>query len=97
MSSLGEIDQGSSALDNNKEVRVVFLDISKAFDKVWYDGIIYKLKQCGISGKLLNWFINYLSNRKQRVLINGQNSDWDNVEAGVPQGSVLGPCFFLYT
>ena len=53
------------------EVRSVFLDISKAFDKVWHKGLLYKLKSMGISGKLYNLLENYLSERSQRVLLNG--------------------------
>ena len=71
------------------------LDISKAFDKVWYDVLIYKLKSYGVENKLLNLIQNYLTNRQQRVLLNGQTSKWTNVLAGVPQDSVLGPLLFL--
>ena len=60
-----------SSLDINLEVRSVYLDMSKAFDKVWHAGLIFKLKQNGISEGLLILLENYLSNRKQRVLING--------------------------
>ena len=63
------------ALSKKDEVRVVFLDISKAFVKVWHIGLIFKLRQTGISGGLLNWFSNYLHDRQQRVIINGQCSD----------------------
>ena len=56
------------------EVRRAFLDISKAFDKVWRNGLIYKLKQNGVSGKLLNSIIDFLNVRKQRVVLNGQYS-----------------------
>ena len=77
------------------ETRAVFLDISKAFDKVWHDGIIFKLKCNGISGNLLKFFENYLLNRCQRVVLNGTTSDWKRLHAGVPQGSVLGPLLFL--
>ena len=56
------------------EVRSVFLDISKAFDKVWHEGLIYKIKSMGVSSQLLNLLENYLTNRHQRVLLNGQNS-----------------------
>ena len=69
--------------------------MSKAFDKVWHEGLVFKLKQNGIDGNLLNLLRNYLSNRKQRVVINGQESNWADIQAGVPQGSVLGPLLFL--
>ena len=76
-------------------VRSVFLDMSKAFDKVWHEGLLFKLKQNEISGKLLTLLKNYLSNRRQRVLINGSSSQWGDIESGVPQGSVLRPLLFL--
>ena len=72
-----------------------FLDISKAFDKVWHKGLIFKLKQNGISGNLLKFFESYLHNRKQRVILNGFYSEYSSIESGVPQGSVLGPLLFL--
>ena len=77
------------------EVRAVFLDISKAFDKVWHDGLIFKLKQNGISGSLRKFFETYLHNRKQRVVLNGSFSDYSVTHSGVPQGSVPGPLLFL--
>ena len=78
------------------EVRSVFLDISKAFDEVWHDGIIYKLTQNGISGSLLNRLEDFLKERKQSIVLNGQVSTWKNINAGVRQGSSLVPCCFLF-
>ena len=84
-----------SSCDDGFEIRSVFLDISKVFDKVWHEGIVFKLQQNGISDELLNILPDFLRNRKQRVTLNVQSSSWTNVNAGVPQGSILGPLLFL--
>ena len=81
-----------SSLDINLEVRSVFLYMFNAFDKVWHEGLLFKLR---INGKLINLLKSYLSNRKQRVLINGSESYRGEIESGVPQGSVLGRLLFL--
>ena len=83
-----------SSFGEGLEFRSVFLDISKAFDKVWHD-IIFKLTQNGISGNLLNLLRDFLNERKQRVVLNGQFSTWKNVNAGVRQGSIIGPLLLL--
>lgn len=85
----------TKALDDKQDIQVAFCDISKAFDRVWHEGLIFKLKKCGIQGKLLHWFCHYLHGRKQRVNISGTHSTWGPIKAGVPQGSTLGPLMFL--
>ena len=72
----------------------MFLDISKAFNKVWNDGLIYKLKRNSINGDLLKFIKSFLSDRYQRVVLNGQTSNCKKTKAGVPQGSILGPLPF---
>ena len=83
------------SFDNGFEVRGVFLDISKAFDKVWHKALIFKLKQNGVTGDSLNILIDFLKERKQRVVLNSQHSKWSNIFAGVTQGSILGSLLFL--
>ena len=75
--------------------RGVFLDISIAFDRVWHEGLLFDLESYGITNNLLPLIKNSLSDRLQRVILNGQASSWKEVLAGVPQGSILGPLFFL--
>ena len=81
-------------IDDGYDVQVYFL-ISKAFDKVQDQGLHYKLRQNGISGELLNTLTDFLDNRTQTVILNGQYSSWAKVEAGVPEGSILGQLLFL--
>ena len=81
-------------LDNN-ETDAIFLDYAKAFDKVDYDILFQKIKNIGISGKLFNWIKDFLSNRKQVVVVDEILSYIASVVSGVPQGTVLGPLLFL--
>ena len=77
------------------QVRGVLLDISKAFGRVWDEGLIYKIKSVGTSGPLLKLIESFFSNRYQTVLLNRQSSTWLPIIADVPQDSILGPLFFL--
>ena len=64
------------------------MDICEAFDKVWHDGLIFKLKAYGTEVELFPLFENYLQNREQRVALNGQKSEWRKINSGVSQGSL---------
>ena len=83
------------SMDEGKECVFLFCDMSKAFDRVWHEGLLYKLEKMGITGNLLEWAKSYLKDRRQQVVINGQASEVKMIESGVPQGSILGPLFFL--
>ena len=76
--------------DDCYEVRGVFLDISKAFDKLWHHGLHYKLRQNGISGELLNILTDFLDNRTQSVNLNGQYSSWAKLKLELPKVQFLG-------
>jgi len=82
-----------NALDNNKTIIAIFLDLSKAFNTVNHKKIINIVPNFGIT--VTSWFISYLENRKQTVRINGITSDVLSINCGVPQGSVLGPLLFI--
>ena len=82
-------------LDEGHDVRMVFLDVTKAFDRVWHQGILYKLSCLGVSTSIVNWVKSYLTQRQQCVILNGCCSGWREIQAGVPQGSILGPLLFL--
>ena len=84
-----------SCLDQGKDVRFIFCDISKAFDKVWHSGLLFKLRFYGIHQSLIDWIADYLGDRSQKVVLDGFSSTNTGITAGVPQGSVLGPFLFL--
>jgi hypothetical protein len=84
-----------NALDKGSEVGIIALDISRAFDRVWHKGLLTKLMSLGIGGQLYRWLRDFLSGRSIRVVLNGQVSSTAKINAGVPQGSILGPTLFL--
>ena len=93
---LGFISDLTNNMEENRQTDVLITDFSKAFDKVGHGRLLQKLDHYGIRGRNNRWIANFLSNRKQRVVLDGSQSAEVDVDSGVPQGSVLGPCLFLF-
>ena len=89
------VDNITNAVERNEATTGIFLDLSKAFDTIDHDILLYKLEHYGFRGIFLEWFKNYLSNRKQYVSYNSCDSELKDIVCGVPQGSILGPLLFI--
>ena len=87
-----KIHQG---LDDEHEIAMIFLDLSKAYDRICHKRLLFKLRKIGIWGSLLKWIESYLSGRSQRVVLKGKSSEFLNIFGSVQQGSILSSLFFL--
>ena len=83
-------------MDRGRDVRFVCCDVSKAFDKVWHTGLLFKLKQTGVNKQLISWIESYLADRQQKVVSDGFSSTVKGIKAGVPQGLFWAPSFSLF-
>ena len=89
------LDAWTETLENGGCIDTVYLDFVKAFDTVPHERLLHKLRGLGVHGKILAWIKSFLMGRMQRVILDGEESEWKDVLSGIPQGSVLGPLLFV--
>lgn len=89
------MDEWTKVIEKGGEVHTIYMDFMKAFDTVPHRRLLGKLYSYGVRGKVLKWMESFLTGRRQRVMVNGTGSAWQDVISGIPQGSVLRPSFFV--
>jgi len=89
------MDDWTKQLDSGGQIDVIYIQSAQAFDTVPHSRLLLKLKLYNIDANLDSWVTDFLCNRKQCVILDGEQSSWFDVISGIPQGSILGPLLFL--